>query len=226
MKKLLFFLIILSFMIIPSISSIVDNINYPYNNDIISYSARIQLNVSSSASTGCYFTYSTSLGPALYNQSVECNGISLVDLPNANGEYNLTVTDDVSDSQTITIKVEKPAGILVTMIYFFSFLILLFMLFIFIINLAKLATINFTIFDVAKSLTIYFGLLISYQLVIEYVGVPFIIDWLDLIRSISGWIMVVLPIISFFITFFVKGTKKKKMLSIQEMTGSLKFNGS
>lgn len=219
MKKLYLFIFALLLINLGTVAATVDSINYPHNNDIISYTAKIKLNVSSSGSTGCIFNYVSSLGAVPYNQTVLCDGVSLVDLPNADGNYNLTVLDDVGDSQTITIKVIKPNGILVAAIYTLTFFLLLSILFVFILNLAKLATTSTTIYDVAISMTVYFGLLISYQLIIEYSAVPFIIDWLDLIRSIAGWVLVMLPLISFVVTFFVKGTQKKKPLSVQEILG-------
>jgi len=129
------------------------------------------------------------------------------------------VWDDGGSSQTIKITIDKPSGILISVIYVLTFFVLLSMLFLVIINLAKLATTSTTIMDVALSFTVYFALLIAYQLVLEYSAVPFVINWLDLIMSIASWVLVVLPLLSFIITFFVKGTQKRKLLSVQELTG-------
>ena len=210
---------ILSIMIIGTASAGVDSINYPRNNDIISETARINLNVSSTAVSNCVFYYTTSNGAVPYNQSVLCNGISLVNLPNADGNYNISVQADGGSSVTNVITVDKPNGILITLIYVLTFFVLFSGLFFFVINLAKLATVSTTIFDVALSWSIYFGVLISYQMVIEYSNVPFIIGWLDLMRVIGGWVLFVLPLIAFFITFFFKGMKKKSLPSIKDMTG-------
>jgi len=84
MNKRLILLVIFSLVFISLVNAGVDSINYPYNNDVLSYSARINLNVSSSASTGCYFTYDSGTGSVAYNQSISCDGISLVNLPNSN----------------------------------------------------------------------------------------------------------------------------------------------
>lgn len=222
MGKQLFYLVALClfiFSIVP-VSASWDSINYPYANDVLTYSARIPLNVSSTGSTGCYMNYITSNGQVNNNQPILCNGITLVDLPSAEGTYNITVWDDAADSETIIVTVDKPSGILVTAIYVLTFGILLSMLFIFILVLSRTATARMTIYDVAKSWTAYFGLLVSYQLALEYANVPFVISWLDLIQSIGGWVMIALPLIGFFVTFFVKGTEKKKLPSIEEMTGS------
>lgn len=220
MKKIIIS-VFLAICFISFASAAITSINYPHDNDVITHTSRINLNVSSSGSTGCYFTYTSPTGAVAYNQSIICNGVSLVNLPNAEGTYNLTAHDSAASTQTITVTVAKPSGILVTLIYFLTFFVLISMLFLTIINLAKLATFATTIFDIAISLSVYFGLLIAYQLVLEYSAVPFILNWLDLIQSIGGWVMVMLPLISFFVTFVVKGVQKKNLPSVREMTGDL-----
>lgn len=224
--KLYLAIFLILFLSINNSSAAITSINYPYNNDIIPNTARIQLNISSSGSTGCVFYYDTPTGTVAFNQSIACNGVSLVNLPNAEGAYNLTVEDSAASTQTITVTVDKPAGILITAIYILTFFLFLSMLFLIILNIARLATFSMTIFDVAISLSVYFGMLILYQLSIEYINVPFFIGWLDLIQLGNiGWLFVAFPIIAFFVSFTYKGTQKKKLPSVQEMTGDVRRVG-
>lgn len=212
MKKLYFFLFIL--ILLPLINAGIDSIDYPYNNDTLSYTSRIPLEVSSSGSTGCYFNYDH-----IHNVTVECEGVSLVDLPNSDGSYMLYVGDDAGSQTSIQINIVKPSGILITFLYALCVVILIGMLFVFVINIAKLATFSMTIYNLVISWSFFFALLITYQLILEYSAVPFIIDWLDLIMSISMWVVVVFPLIALLITMIKKGTDKKKPISVEEFTG-------
>lgn len=207
-----------------NVSGAIESINYPHNNDIITYTNNIPLDVSSSGSTGCYMTYTTSTGDVALNQSITCNGISSIDLPNSNGVYNLTAWDDSANSQTITITVSKPSGILITLIYALSFVILLGMLFMFIIILGRFVMLDVTIYNVALSWTFYFGLLVAYQLNEEYAAVPFVLNWLDLIMSIGGWLLFAFPLIAFVISLIKKGTDKKNVPTPQSITGGNLLN--
>lgn len=201
------------------VSAGVDSINYPRENDIITYTARIPLNVSSTASTGCYFTYETANGIVPFNQSVGCDGVSFVNLPNSDGDYNITVADDGGSSITRKITIDKPSGILVTAIYVLTFLILLGMLFVFILNLAKFVTLETNIYNLAVSWTIFFALLIAYQLNIEYTAVPFVLNWINVIMMIGGFTLFLFPLIALIIIIFKKSTDKKRPISIEELTG-------
>lgn len=220
MRKNLFFMLFLTAVLLIGLSSAaVSKINYPRDNDILIYSQGVNLNVSSSGSTNCVFFYATTTGIVPYNQSVLCNGLTLVNLPSADGIYNITVQDDAGSSQTNTITISKPSGILVTFIYAVSFLIVLSMLFIFILNLAKFIIADTTIYNVAVSWTVYFGLLISYQLSQEYLNIPLVMSWIDLFMSVGGWLLVVFPVIAFVVSFIKKGVDKKNVPNPQEITG-------
>lgn len=216
MKKIFLFLIF--FLNLNIVSAGITSINFPYDNDVLSYSLRIPLNVTSSGSTGCVFYYDAGLGNS-YNQSILCNGDSLVDLPLSSGQYNLSVSDDSGSTQTINIEISRPEGIIVALVYFLSILILLGLLFIFILNLAKFAMMDFTVYNVAVSWTFYFALMIAYLFSLEYSGVPFVISWLELIQNIGLWFFIVFPLIALFVTIFYKSTKKKNTLTTEELTG-------
>lgn len=202
-----------------TVSASVNSINFPYDNGIITYSHNVELDVSSTASSDCVFFYETAGGIIGYNQTVVCNGVTSVIFPSSNGIYNITVMDGAGSSQTNTVIIDKPSGILITLIYTLSFFILLAMLFIFVINLAKFAMLDTTIYNVAISWTVYFGLLIAYQLNLEYGQVPFVLNWLELIMSIGGWLMFFFPLLAFVISIIKKGFDKKQPLSPQEITG-------
>jgi|TARA_Y100000310_G_scaffold193850_1_gene193801 hypothetical protein len=219
MKKLFIFMVLSILLSLTIVSAGITSINYPYDNDIITHSLNIPLDVSSSASTNCVLYYDSSTGAVPYNQSVGCSGITEIDLPNANGVYNLTISDDAGSTKKIKITLEKPEGILITAIYILTFAILLGMLFIFIITLAKISVVDLNVYNVAVSLTFYFALLISYQLNQEYANVPFILDWLDLLIKMGGYLLVVVPLVGFVITLIIKSTKKGDVVDTRDLTG-------
>lgn len=212
MKKI-FVAFLLMIFLFPLISSAITSIDYPYNNDTLSYTSRINLQVNSAGSSNCYFNYDN-----VHNVSIACSG-GLVDLPNADGTYMIYVGDDAGSQKNIQVHIVKPSGILIAFLYALVIIFVLGMLFIFVINLAKLATFSTTVYSVAISWSFFFGMLLTYQLILEYSAVPNIINLLDQIRSISMWIAVVFPLIALVVTMFKKGTDKRKPISIEDLTG-------
>ncbi len=93
------------------------------------------------------------------------------------------------------------------------------MLMLFIVNIAKLATTSTTVFDVAINFGFYCGLIITYYLAGAYLIDTFILGQLELYLKIAVFTTCVLPMISLFITIFVKSSKKKNVVDINELTG-------
>lgn len=222
MRKIFFFTILI-LLTLNLASASIDSINFPYGNDVLTYSNNIPLDVSSSGSTGCVFFYDSPTGYVPYNQSIDCNGITYVNLPNADGVYNISVMDDATDSIQQTLTISRPSGILVTFIYALSIFLLGAMLFIFVLILAKTAVGDVTIYNLGLSWAFYFTLFATYQLILEYANIPFIVGRIDLLLTISSWLVVVFPVIAFLISVIIKSTIKKQPLSVQEITGGGKF---
>lgn len=209
----LFLLLIL--LALPGINAQVDLIEYPANNEIIYQTSRIKLNVSTTLGSDCYFNYNN-----VRNQTISCDGVSLVDLPPGNGVYNITVGDNES-SLVQSVIVRKPSGSMVIFTYVFTFLIVAVLLFYFIVLLAKLASFSVGIYDLAANFALYFGLLFCNQLALEYVPVPLFLDWVNFFVGNLGWTSVVFPSIAYFISFFIQLFSKKDGLSVQEYNGKV-----
>lgn len=91
-----------------------------------------------------------------------------------------------------------------------------------ILILVKLATTRETVFGVLMAWGFYILMIVS-----SYLGgfliSSYITDLADIFLTIFVWSNGVLPVISLIITMFVKGTKKKSPISIEEMTGRVPF---
>jgi len=220
MKKLIFFLMLL-ILNLSVVNAAITSIDYPVDNGYITHTNNVALEVSSSGSTNCVLYYSTQYGIVPENHSIACSGVTPVNFPSVDGTINITVEDDAGSTVTNTVIITRPGGLLVTFIYAFSILVILAIIFILVLNIAKLAVMDVTVYNVLVSLTAFFALLLAYQLNINYINVPFMTNWLDLFIDFSGWVMVVFPLIAFFITMFVKAVTKKRLLTPQEMTGGL-----
>lgn len=206
MKKSLFSLILLLIILTSFASATITRINYPSDKEVISHTARIQLNISSSLSEECYFTYNN----IAKNQSINCNGISLVNLPNADGRYNITVADNASSSITQEIIVIRPYGSLVTATYIFTIFLILLSFYWLAYTITKFAELSFSLKDFILSFGMLFAFLLDYQLVLEYVNVPFIINWLDLTLSACWWVLLPFSGIAFIVCAIVRAINKKK----------------
>lgn len=189
------------------------SINYPAPNDIISESARVRLNVTSNGtSANCVFSYDN-----VSNQSVGCNGVSLVDMPNADETYRIRVTDSAGSFVDQQVTIQKPSPVTSNFVYVLTILVLCGVVFWVFYLIRKLAEVNLRWFDVAISICFYIIFLIVFQLNWEYVNVPFILDYLDLFFDASIYVLVVFPLIAFFVCGSIRSMKKKKLLRIEEM---------
>jgi len=191
------------------------SINYPAPNDIISESARIRLNVTSNGtSADCLFSYDN-----VSNQSVGCNGVSLVDMPNADETYRVRVTDDSGSYVDQQVTIMKPSAITVNFIYGLTIFLLCSVVFWIFYLIKKLAMIMIKWFDVAISTCVYIVFLIVYQLNWEYINVPFILDYMNLFFTGSLYVLLVFPLVGFFVCGSIRSMKKKKkkLLTIEEM---------
>lgn len=209
-----FMLVLLLLLAITPVLASVDFIEYPAPNEIIYQSSRIKLNVSTTLGQDCYFNYNN-----VRNQTINCDGISLVDLPSGNGVYNITVGDNET-SITQSVIVRRPSGDMVIFTYIFTFLIVATLLFYVIVLLAKLASFSIGIYDLAANYALYFGLLFCYQLALEYVPIPLFLDWVQFFMTNLAWTAIVLPGVGYLICFFIRLFSKKGM-DVQDYNGKV-----
>jgi len=78
-----------------------------------------------------------------------------------------------------------------------------------VIILGKLASYSIGLYDMAANYSLYFLLLASQQLALEYVAIPWLLNWLDLFISILGWTAIVLPSLGYFVCLFIRLFSKK-----------------
>lgn len=146
------------------------------------------------------------------------------------GEYIVSGFGDIDGSPTawsynfyITPNGEEKQGDNFEIFFFILFGLLTFvLLFTFIINLAKVSTATVKVMDVAWSWGIYFTMLFMWWIAQDYMTASFVRDNMDKFITITAFSHVVLPIIGFFVSFFIGMTQKKRLLSIDELTGSVK----
>lgn len=110
-------------------------------------------------------------------------------------------------------------GVLSSIIFVVSIILILGMLFMHIYNIAKLTILNVTIKDVAISLSFYFGILMMYWANMEYTNVIFLINYLEIFYKIAWIGLGLVPLIGLVISFFYKSTKKKNVPEVNELTG-------
>jgi hypothetical protein len=205
LNKLIFSILLISIFSSALVSAAITSINYPVANDIISETARVKLDVSSSGSSNCYFNYNN-----VKNVSVSCNGVSLVDLPNGNGDYNITVGDNSSSSITQVVSVRRMTGSVVVFIYLLSILTLMGIVFDIFYLFGKAVDMSVTLYDLGISYSLAFGLMIDYQLAVEYIRIPFLIDWLNICVTTSLWMLMVGGTSLFAFSFIYNYMKKNK----------------
>lgn len=111
------------------------------------------------------------------------------------------------------------SGIFLVFIYFLFIISIIGLIVTFILTLVNLATSRETIFGVLTAWGFFALVLIADYLTKNYLNDTFLSSFTDLFISITAWSNVLLPLIALFITFFVKGTQKKKPLGINELTG-------
>lgn len=95
----------------------------------------------------------------------------------------------------------------------------------FVMQLAKIAMVSMTIYDVLLSWSFLLLMIIVYYLANSYLIAPYVLNLTSVFIQISVWSNGVLPLITFVITFFVRLTQKKKPLTVQEIRGRSLFHG-
>ena len=197
----------------PFSEATVLEISYPAPNDIISNSARVRLQVVSTGnSSNCYFNYDE-----VYNQTVECNGTTLVNLPNADETYRIRVGDVEGSYVDQQLTVQKPSPNVTNFVMALTIIILCSLLAMIIYSIARFVKLETNIKDLIISLCLSLGFILVYQLNLEYINTPFVFDYLDLFMSNGLWILVVFMLVNYFVCATSRSFKKKGKLRINEM---------
>lgn len=82
------------------------------------------------------------------------------------------------------------------------------------LTLAKLVTADETVYDILLAWGSFILLLIVNHLTAHFIDDVYFFNLTETFISITPWTNVVLPLLAFIITFFVKSTQKKKTLSV------------
>lgn len=204
MKWLSLFLVLV--LLAVPVDAAILSINYPSANDTIPETARIKLDVTSNAlDSGCQFEYDN-----VRNQSINCHGVSLVNLPNVDGTYIIRVYNGSGDYLEQPVNVSKPTGNLAIFIYALSLFVLFGLSFSFLLYVLKLTVIRVALADLMLSLALYFLLLFDYYLVLDNVGIPFLLTWLDIAIKVGVFTAVFIPLILWVVCAFARTWKKGK----------------
>ena len=145
-------------------------------------------------------TYLTNLGTT--EGIVNCN--------NGFTRFNILVTNTGEDPAT---------DIFTIFIYILFIIVVLGIFYTLFLTIAKLVTYEETIYDVLIAWAFYLLLIVVWYLSKVYLLNTFIYTLTDNFMVALVFSNGVLPLISFIITFFVKGTMKKNVLSPQEVGG-------
>lgn len=89
----------------------------------------------------------------------------------------------------------------------------------FLITIAKLVTFEITVYNVIMSWGFYILVIIVNHLTAHYVEDVFMFNLTENFITYTPFSNILLPIIALIVTMFVKGTMKKKPLSVQELAG-------
>lgn len=207
MNKTLFLLLIC--MILLGSNNVLGqilSINYPQPNAVVSQTSRVNLNVSSDgSSTTCIL-----LIDGYSNTSVLCNGLTTVNLPNADGDYILTVVDEDDTSVTQHVYIVKPVGAMAIIIHLSSFVIMLLMIFLIFLLLLKFVQLRLNLYHVLVCWASFALFLFFYQLTLEYLNMGLLINWFNLLLKPLGWVMVVASALLYFAVSMINTLKTGK----------------
>lgn len=120
----------------------------------------------------------------------------------------------------------EPASEIVTILIYLSFIVVTILsISMIVLTIFKLATASETIMGVLSSWSVFLLLLITNYLAKAYLLDYFIENLTEQGLVYAGWALVILPVIAIFITIFRKSTKKKKLVTIADITGRSVLNG-
>lgn len=188
---------------IATASAGIDSINYPYADDLIT-SPKFQLDVTSTASSNCYFNYDH-----IHNVTVACNGLTTVRIPAVDGTYNITVGDDGGSTITQQITLDQPEGYVIVIFILIFFLLLAGVIFS-ILNVAgHFLNLDADIKDLSISWISYFAVLAFYGLSLTYFNDFMIVDLMETFMSIGIWTHILIPLVAFILSITIGEWRRK-----------------
>jgi hypothetical protein len=120
----------------------------------------------------------------------------------------------------VTKEGQPPADDIFTMFIYILFILSIIGLFYtFLLTIANIATTSETVYDVLLSWGFIILTMVTNYLAGEYLLRTFVENLTAQLLTYLAWTNGVLPMIALIITFFVKGTQKKNVLSVQEVSG-------
>lgn len=202
MKKLLWISLVFVLCFASLASASIDAINSPYDGEIVN-SPAIDLEIDTTGSTYCYWTYAY---PA-NNYSISCAG-EKIRLPKTEGDYNITISDNTGDLKSVVVTLDYPDGFVIVF-YSLGFLIICFSLVgLLLMSIFKTIELEMDAKDLTLNISAYIVLLAFYFLCLEYLGNPSINTITYSIVQIGGFTNLFIPIIAFFVTFFKRKSKE------------------
>jgi hypothetical protein len=105
---------------------------------------------------------------------------------------------------------------LIILLFIVATILLFYTLF---LTIAKLVTADETVYDVLLAWGSFILLIIVNHLTAHYLEDVYIYNLTETFISITPWTNVVLPLVAFIITLFIKSTQKKRPMSVQEIGG-------
>jgi hypothetical protein len=142
----------------------------------------------------------------LYSFIIQCNTTKQVGY--ANGVFYVTETGYWLAEDNLSIFIYA-LFILASLLLFYTFFLIIF----------KLVTSTTTVYDVLLSWSSYILIIIVNYLGGEFILRPFVETITDQFITYMAWTNVILPLIAFIITFFIRSTQKRRPLNAVEAGG-------
>jgi hypothetical protein len=176
-------------------SATIDQISYPYNNEIIN-SATIDLNYTSTGSASCYWNYNNG-----HNYTISC-GKEKVRLPKTDGNYTIVVSDNTFSQKSVNVVLDQPDGFVIVFFSIAFIVIVMGLVALMMLALIKAIGLTMGVEELAYNWGAYFGLLAIYVLEMEYLGNITIHTFLNWMMQIGGITNFFIPAILFMVCWF------------------------
>lgn len=192
-KILLPILLILCFL--PDVGASIDNITYPYNNEIIN-SATIDLDFDTTGSTACYWNYNNG-----HNYTISCGG-EKIRLPKTDGNYTLIVSDNTFSQIGVNVILDQPDGFVIVFFSIAFILVVIGLVALMILAFVKALGLVMGVEELAYNWGAYFGLLAIYLLEMEYLGNATLHTFLRGMMEAGAFTNFMIPAILFIVCWF------------------------
>lgn len=197
MRKILLALCILTLLSITLVSGAVDSINYPYSGQNLT-APKLQLNISTTGSTNCYWNYNN-----IHNETINCNDVSLINLPAIDGVYNITASDNTGSRQSVIVHLTQIEPE-IKLFFFVGFILLIVVLFWSVFNvIGHFVKLDCDLKDIIFAFSSYFVFLAYYGLLLEYFDNFLILQFSEMILDVGSYTHIFLPAIAFVVSFSI-----------------------